>query len=140
MSIRKAYGFPALLTIYLIYGIFSLILGVMTILFFGYGFWPFAVSCLLLFVVILSFLIFITGKIYPVFKPFKNKNGQIVEVKVTQIKLRGWMFAYNVEFEGIEDDRKIQGVLLATWTSEKLGAGQFVKCYKINDKYLMLKP
>ncbi len=139
MKIRNVYGYGSIVTISLIVGYAALAFLILSILGFGYGFWIWASISLVISLYFISIIVYILVKINKGFKPFKEKGGEVVEVELTQINLKGWMFTYNVPFKAIYKDEKIDGLLLASWTNGKLDAGKTVKAYKINDKFLLVK-
>lgn len=138
MKFRNVYGFGAIVSLFCILCYGALAFLILSVLGFGYGMWIWAPICLAISLFFISIFIYILIKISNAFKPFKAKDGEIVEIKLTQINLKGWMFTYNVTFEGVYDSKKIKGLLLASWTNAKLDSNQIVKAYKINDQYLML--
>lgn len=139
MRLYNAYGFGAIVFISCILCYGALAFLILSILGFGYGMWIFAPFFLVISLFFISIFIYILARINKSFKPFKAKGGEIVDIKLTQINLKGWMFTYNVIFEGLDNDKPIKGLLLATWTNSKLDANQSIKAYKIKDRYLMLK-
>lgn len=139
MKLRNAYGFGAIVSLSCILCFGALAFFILSILGFGYGMWIWAPISLVIGLYFISIFIYIFIKINNVFKPFRAKDGEIVEIKLTQINLKGWMFTYNVTFEGFDNDKPIKGLLLATWTNANLYSSQIVKAYKLKDKYLMLK-
>ena len=139
MKLCNAYGFGAIVSLSCILCYGALAFLILSILGFGYGMWIWAPCSLVISLFFISIFIYIFIKINNAFKPFKVKDGEIVEIKLTQINLKGWMFAYNVTFEGVDDNKNIKGLLLASWTNAKLDSNQIVKVYKVNGKYLMLK-
>ena len=139
MKFHNVYGFGAIVSLSCILCYGALAFLILSILGFGYGMWIWAPISLVISLFFISIFFYILIKISNAFKPFKVKDGEIVEIKVTKINLKGWMFTYNVTFEGIHEDKNIKGLLLASWTNAKLDSNQIVKAYKINDKYLMIK-
>lgn len=139
MKIRNIYGFNAILSLTLIYGFYSLIFILMSILGIGYGLWLAPIVCFPVSALFIAFLTYLWIKVTNILKPFKQDSGKIIEAKLKSLDLRGWMISYNIQFVGDDGSKNINGIILASWTNTKLKIGQTIKCYEVNNKYLLLK-
>lgn len=96
MNIKEAYGFGILVQGSVFYGFFTLAFLAFSVFWFGYGLWAVPGVFFPLAALFIFGLVSLWYGVLKAFKPFKDKDGEIIEAKVTNINLRGWMLAAGI--------------------------------------------
>lgn len=140
MRLRDVYGFCTLVVVEVLFSLFPLTFLGLAIFFCTIEFWYLVALFLVCILICLPVLVLLPIKIWKVIAPFRGKSGKIVNIQVLNVRVRSTRCIYRLTFDGEFLGEPMVGTILAAWDLTVLTDRPIVRCYKVGDEYLLLKP